>query len=143
MKSKRNSGFTLIELVVVIMIIGILAAVAVPRLISTSGSATDNGLKQTLSILRDSIEMYAADNGGSLPPCTGTGADFRTALQPYLRSTFPTSPVGTQDFDVTPVTGTGATADDTTGWMFNTADGTFICNSSATSNDAVTAYEDF
>ena len=137
-------GFTLVELVVVIMILGILAAVAAPKLLSTSGNATDNGLKQTLSIVRDAIELYAADNGGALPPCTGTGADFRTALAPYIRGTFPLSPVGTKDFDVTPVTGTGATADDLTGWMFNTDDGTFICNSSAaSSSDPATTYEDF
>ena len=142
MNAKR-SGFTLVELVVVIMILGILAAVAAPKLLSTSGEATDNGLKQSLSIIRDAIELYAADNGGALPPCTGTGADFRTAMEPYIRGQFPVSPVGAQDSDVTPVTGTGATADDATGWMYNTQDGTFICNSSTTSNDGSTLYGDF
>lgn len=37
-------GFTLIELVVVILILGILAGVAAPKLLSVSGEATDNGL---------------------------------------------------------------------------------------------------
>ncbi|MCA9266906.1 MAG: type II secretion system protein [Planctomycetales bacterium] len=141
--SKTRKGFTLVELVVVIMILGILAAVAAPKLLSTSGNATDNGIKQTLSIVRDSIELYAADNAGSLPPCTGTGADFRTALGPYVRGTFPKSPVGTKDFDVKPVTGTGASADDATGWMYNTQDGTFICNCTDTSNDGSTTYDAF
>ena len=140
---RMQAGFTLVELVVVIMILGILAAVAAPKLLSTSGDATDNGLKQSLSIIRDGIELYAADNGGALPPCTGTGADFRTAMADYIRGQFPASPVGTQDFDVTPVTGTGATADDATGWMYNTQDGTFICNSTATSNDGATTYDSF
>jgi len=71
MKTRRN-GFTLIELVVVIMILGILAGVAAPKLLSVGGDATDNGLKQSLSIIRDAIELYAADNGGNLPPCTTT-----------------------------------------------------------------------
>ena len=140
---RKSQGFTLIELVVVIMILGILAAVAAPKLLNTSGNATDNGLKQTLSIVRDAVELYAADNAGALPPCTATGADFRTALEPYIRGAFPKSPIGTKDFDVTPVTGVGATSNDGTGWMFNTQDGTFICNSSAVSNDGTTTYDQF
>jgi len=142
---KRNQkGFTLVELVVVIMILGILAAVAAPKLLSTSGNATDNGLKQTLAIVRDAIELYAADNAGDLPPCTGTGADFRLALEDYMRGEFPLCPVGANnDFDITPVTGTGATADDASGWMYNTADGTFIANCTDTSNDGATTYDDF
>ena len=143
---KRNNGFTLIELVVVIMILGILAGVAAPKLLSVSSDATDNGLKQTLSIIRDAVELYAADNGGALPPCTGTGADFRTALEPYIRGLFPSCPVGTaQNFNVKP-TGAGATAADATptdGWKFNTDDGTFICNNGgATTSDAAVNYED-
>ena len=140
---RKSKGFTLVELVVVIMILGILAAVAAPKLLNTSGTATDNGLRQTLAIVRDAIELHAAENGGALPPCTGTGADFHTALQPYIRGPFPESLVGTQDADITPVTGTGATADNSTGWMFNTQDGTFIINSNSTSNDGVTTYDQY
>ncbi|MEN0110140.1 MAG: type II secretion system protein [Planctomycetota bacterium] len=132
-KMLRRTAFTLVELVVVIMILGILAGVAAPKLLNTSGQATDNGIRQTLAVVRNAIELYAAQNGGSLPPCTGTGADFKTALQPYLRGEFPICPVGAADSDITPITGT-TTADNGTGWMFNTGDGTFICNSSATDN---------
>jgi len=142
----RRKGFTLIELVVVIMILGILAGVAAPKLLSTSGSATDNGLKQTLSIVRDAVELYASDNGGDLPPCTGTGADFRTALQTYMRGTFPVCPVGAvKNFDVTPETGATTTADasPTASWKFNTDDGTFICNyGAATKSDGAVTYEE-
>ena len=43
--SKQRNGFTLIELVVVILILGILAGVGAPKLFSTSGLATENGLQ--------------------------------------------------------------------------------------------------
>ena len=146
----RRSGFTLIELVVVIMILGILAGVAAPKLLTVSADATDNGLKQTLAIVRDAIELYAAENGGALPPCTGTGADFRTALDTYIRGVFPSCPVGptagtAAAMDITS-TGAGPTTADATpaqGWKYNTADGTFICNyGAATVSDASVNYED-
>ena len=138
---KQRNAFTLIELVVVIMILGILAGVAAPKLIGTSGIATDNGLKQTLAIVRDAIELYAADNAGSLPPCTGTGADFRASLVDYIRGVFPKSPVGAKNFDVKP----GSTSDaiPATGWVFDTSTGDFIANFQDTSNDGLTAYDDF
>lgn len=149
-RRKTQSGFTLIELVVVIMILGILAGVAAPKLLDTSATATDNGLRQTLSIVRDAIEIYAAENGGALPPCTGTGADFRAALQPYIRGPFPSAPVGptagaAAAKDVTPATGATTAADGapTTGWKFNTDDGTFICNyGAATTSDNTVNYDE-
>ena len=75
---EKRQGFTLVELVVVVMILGILAAVAAPKLLGTSGTATDNGLRQTLSVMRDAIERYAAENGGDFP---GTDeASFKAAI---------------------------------------------------------------
>src|SRR5262245_62088684 len=87
---RQHKGFTLIELVVVVMILGILAAVAAPKLLGTSSSATDNGLKETLSVVRDAIERYAAEHGGALPGTDET--TFKTALQTYIR-VFPKCPV--------------------------------------------------
>ncbi|MEO1497063.1 MAG: type II secretion system protein [Planctomycetota bacterium] len=135
---KRRLAFTLVELVVVIMILGILAGVAAPKLLNTSGQATDASVKQSLAIIRNAVEIYAAQNGGTYPPCTGTGADFRTAMEPYIRGEFPASPVGTNpDNEITPTTGATTTADNATGWMFNTTDATFIANSTATDADGV------
>lgn len=144
--NKRNA-FSLVELVVVIMILGILAAVAAPKLFQTSGTATDNGLRQTLTVVRDAIDLYAADNAGDLPPCTSNGADFKAALADYLRGDFPVCPVGDAEgnSDISPTTGTGATADasPTAGWKFNTDDGTFICNCPDASNTSGVNYDDF
>jgi general secretion pathway protein G len=140
----RRNGFTLVELVVVILILGILAGVAAPKMFSTSAAATDNGLRQTLSVVRDAIELYVAQQG-ALPTCTGTGSDFRGFLKSYIRGPFPTSPVGQTDFDVKPVTGltTVNQADDSTGWMYNTQTGEFIANCTGTSPVDGTAYSAF
>lgn len=144
---KKRTAFSLVELVVVIMILGILAAVAAPKLFQTSGTATDNGLRQTLTVVRDAIDLYAADNGGNLPPCTTTGADFKLALEDYIRGDFPVCPLGPakDNSDVVPTTGTGATGDasPTAGWKFNTDDGTFICNYSGASKTPSVNYDDF
>jgi general secretion pathway protein G len=148
---RKQKGFTLIELVVVIMIIGILAAVAAPKLFKTSGSASDNAAKSSLSVVRDAIERYAADNGGTLP--TAAQLTDMTVMGKYLRgSTFPRVPVGplastaASNNTVKATTGTTSTPESspTAGWMYNTQTGEFIINSSAPSvSDSTTNYNQF
>ncbi len=145
---KKRQAFTLVELVVVIMILGILAGVAAPKLFSTAGDATDNGLRQTLSIVRDAIELYAAQNGGALPACTGDGTgsgNFHELLAPYLRGDFPNCPVGAMNNLVTPSTAAdpAGVASPANGWIFSTNDGSFICAlNSATASDAAVNYDE-
>lgn len=140
----RRNAFTLVELVVVILILGILAGVAAPKLLNTSKTATDNGLRQTLSIVRDAIELYTADQG-TLPPCANATTSLQDALKPYIRGTFPSSPIGVQNNQVTATTTTPVVADGspTTGWKYNTSTGEFICNDGGLSGDGATTYDKF
>lgn len=125
MKKKQNA-FTLVELVVVILILGILAAVAAPRLFDTANDARDSGSKQSLAVVRDAVELYKSQNG-SFPPAATLG----TALKPFIKGQFPAVQVGanknatvvasTQDPIVTPEAG-GA------GWAYNQTTGELVIN---------------
>jgi general secretion pathway protein G len=59
----KNRGFTLIELLVVMAIIGTLMALVVPRYYDSVKRAEEATLKQNLSLTRDAIDKFYADNG--------------------------------------------------------------------------------
>lgn len=60
---KDNKGFTLVELVVVIAILGILAAIAVPRLGKSRTSAAVTAHNANVRTLESAANMYIADKG--------------------------------------------------------------------------------
>lgn len=59
----RSEGFTLIELIVVIAIIGILATIALPKLKDAPRRAEEAVLKTNLRAMRDAINQFHADKG--------------------------------------------------------------------------------
>ena len=63
MDRKKERGFTLIEILLVVVIIGILAAIVVPRLTGTREDANIAAAKKTMAILRDALSRFEIDTG--------------------------------------------------------------------------------
>lgn len=154
MISRRHWGFSLVELVVVIVIIGIIAAMAIPRLSRGAAGAGDSVVLGNLSIVRNAINLYAAEHAGKFPGhdsgvmqdhltkySSAAGATSSTKSStykygPYLLA-IPPCPVGS------PTSPTGVLIDSTNsppqvntaggeGWVYNPTTGEFLINSTAT-----------
>ena len=70
-KSPRVAGFTLIELVVVIVIVAILAAVIVPRFLGRTEDAKKSAAVTNISAMKTQLDLYASEVGK--PPTTQQG----------------------------------------------------------------------
>jgi type IV pilus assembly protein PilA len=79
---KADEGFTLVELLVVILIIGILAAVAMGAFLSQRGKAQDANAKASVSTAAKALETWATDHGGY----AGATAAELVAVEPSLSS---------------------------------------------------------
>ena len=63
MKNRNNRGFTLIEIMVVILIIGVLAALIVPKVMSRPDEARITAAKQDIATISQALNLYKLDNG--------------------------------------------------------------------------------
>jgi len=132
----KRSAFTLVELLIVVIILGILAAVVVPQFSDASGDAQLSSLTTNLQTIRGQLELYKLQHGGLYPAMatfsdqmTGTtdvdGATTGSDFGPYLQA-IPNNPFS----NANDVTGTVST-DGTKGWYYDQATGVFKANDSA------------
>jgi len=149
MISRTTRGFTLVELLIVVSILSILAAIVVPRFVNASAEARVASLTDILRSTRLQIDLYREQHNDCFPGQQDSSleidpAQFVTALisasnrkgelnsvpnsefpyGPYL-SRFPSNPINGRD-DV--LIGEVADVDGSTGWLFDPATGRFVAN---------------
>ena len=148
----RNQGFTLVEILIVVIILGILAAIVIPQFSSASNDARESALASDLQTLRSQLELYniqhldhypdvqstdagvtwAADNGNFVIRMTGktdeygqtTGTTFGPYMQKFASNAF-------NGLNTVRVDGAGAGAG-TDGWHFDTTNGRLSPDDNAT-----------
>lgn len=132
MKMRAKSGFTLVEILIVVVILGILAAIVIPQFTEASTEAKTSSLCTDLQTMRSQIELYKIQHNDALPSAAAVG--FVAALTgqtdvagaagndygPYIQK-IPTNQF--IDSDVVDLTGTPGNAGG--GWDFNTVTGAF------------------
>ncbi len=158
--TRKRHGFTLVEVLIVVVILGILAATVLPQFNMSTDDSREAALVQNLQILRSQIDLYRFQHNGSYPgsgtptfedqmlkstQADGTVGDIgQYAYGPYIAGQVPPSPyngkrglhVVTTDISaVTPgptvLDAGGAEA----GWIYNKNTGQIKVNATGNASD--------
>ena len=168
MRTHPQAAFTLVELLLVVVILGILAAVAIPQFSDSSNEARASSLQSNLAVMRQAIEYYRTNHNGKYPGYPAAGgaptaveasnqltlasrADGSTAAPgtagfgfgPYLREAVPANPInGLATILIVADGDTFKAADDSTGWIYQPLTGRLRANSTGNAPSGK-AYYDF
>ena len=128
------------------VIVGIIAAVAIPRMSRGTAGAADSSLSGNLAVLRNAIDLYATEHGGSLLGATtvadqltmytnSSGATSATKTSEYLYGPYirqiPILPVGAKKGE----SGIAAASADGIGWIYNAVTGDIAANCTDSETD--------
>lgn len=132
MQAMRNTvakGFTLVEILIVVVILGILAAIVVPQFTNAANDARQGNVETQGSTLQNQLELYAAQNNGTYPTVAQLDDDWAVMIDGNYIKDIPVNPFGGGS-GVTAMTATTAAAADTeadastaTGWIYNATTG--------------------
>lgn len=130
---RSNSGFTLIELVIIIVVLGILAAVAIPKYQDITGEAKIAATKGALGNLRSGISIYYANTAVKTGTAVWPPMDSLDTPGVVMMNSLPANPF--QSTDSAPdsiVTGVtkGVTVGTRGGWAYNPTTGEIWANTS-------------
>jgi len=154
----HTRAFSLLELVIVVAIIAIIAAIGIPRLSRGTRGAADSALSGNLAMLRNAIDIYAAEHTGTYPTAANIGnqltqytdaasnvnaaKDTTYIYGPYVRN-IPPLPVGAKKGGTSIADPTGA-GDDGVGWIYTESTGSIKANTTADEkDDADKLYSDY
>lgn len=138
MPNKKHLGFTLIEVLIVVVILAVLAATVIPQFTDSTEDAKSSSVKFNLHTLRSQIQLYRAQHEGRMPSATlgeliiKTNADGTTtgspAMGPYL-SKLPVNSF-TNSATIKSITDVPSSGDVTTthGWLYNATNGNIYIN---------------
>jgi general secretion pathway protein G len=144
----RRRGFTLVEILIVVIILGILAAIVIPQFANASSDARITNLKTTLANVRNQIEIFKTQHNDTAPVLAG----MWTLMTSQTDTTEATSaaPTGThwgpylQAPPINPLNGltgvTSATADPAAGWYYQPAGLGFTFYARSVDGSIYTAY---
>ena len=92
-RTSKKSGFTLVEIMIVVAIIGLLAAIAIPNFVKARTTSQQNACINNLCQMDGAIQQYALEN----KLAAGSSVSL-TAIQPYIKLTsannLPACPAG-------------------------------------------------
>lgn len=89
MRTQVKRAFTLIEILIVVVILGILAAIVIPQFTDASQQASNSSLQSQLQTIRGQIELYRVKHSGADPDLSANWDELTKPVDPVTSATLP------------------------------------------------------